>query len=163
MSRMLRRLMVGTFLGIVLLSAARAVTAEEPPAPDANKDQPAVLREQTIYIPYEKLRKVFEKEGRGVFLPYEKFRELWEAAREKTEPAVGPKPPVGAVITEAEHEATVSKDVVSVKAVLKIDLLTEGWHEIPLRLADAAITSATIGGQPARLLTDGGNLSLIHI
>ena len=27
------------------------------------------LREQSIYIPYEKLRKVFEQHGRGVFLP----------------------------------------------------------------------------------------------
>ncbi len=31
------------------------------------------IREQDIYIPYEKLRQVFEKHGRGVFLPYEKF------------------------------------------------------------------------------------------
>ena len=99
------------------------------------------LREQDIYIPYEKLRQVFERHGRGVFLPYEEFEELWRAAQEKNRPAAAARPPVGAVITEIENEATVAKDVVRVKATLKIDLLVEGWHEIPLRLADAAITA----------------------
>ena len=66
------------------------------------------------------------------------------------------RPPVGAVITEIENEATVAKDVVRVKATLKIDLLAEGWHEIPLRLADAAITAATLGGQPARIVGGPG-------
>ncbi len=110
------------------------------------------LREQDIYIPYEKLRQVFEKHGRGVFLPYEEFEQLWQAAQDKNRPAARPRPPVGAVITEIENEATVAKDVVRVKATLKIDLLVEGWHEIPLRLADAAITSATLGGQSARII-----------
>ena len=31
-------------------------------------------------------------------------------------------------------------------------MLTEGWHEIPLRLKDAAIRSAKIGDAPARLI-----------
>ena len=110
------------------------------------------LREQQIYIPYEKLRGVFEKHGRGVFLPYEKFEELWKAAQDKTRPAAEARPPVGAVITEIENEAVVAKDVVQVTAHVKIDLLSEGWHEVPLRLADAAIVRATIKNEPARLL-----------
>ena len=123
-----------------------------PAAPDAKpeaKPDPAdrSLREQDIYIPYEKLRQVFEKHGRGVFLPYEEFDELWQAAQDKTRPGRRAAPPVGAVITEIENEAAVSGDVVQVKAQLKIDLLTEGWHEVPLRLADAAIVRATLGGQ----------------
>ncbi|NLX96319.1 MAG: hypothetical protein GXY83_09085 [Rhodopirellula sp.] len=143
--------------GLLLVCTARATSAEQssPAAPEAaakTEKPPAVIREQTIYIPYEKLRKVFEKEGRGVFLPYEKFRELWEAAREKTAPQAGQQPPSAAVITEADNEATASKEVVRVQATLKIDLLREGWLKIPLRLSDAAITKATIGGQPARLI-----------
>ena len=66
------------------------------------------------------------------------------------------KPPVGALITEIENVATVEKDVVRVKAKVKIEVLAEGWIEIPLRLSDAAITSATIGGQPARILGEPG-------
>jgi hypothetical protein len=128
-----------------------------PTAPDVKPDvKPDAadrsLREQDIYIPYEKLRQVFEKHGRGVFLPYEEFDALWQAAQDKTRPAAEPRPPVGAVITEIENEAVVSGDVVQIKAKLTIDLLSEGWHEIPLRLADAAIVRATLHGEPARIL-----------
>ena len=127
--------------------------AEAPPQDARNGKS---LREQDIYIPYDKLRQVFERHGRGVFLPYEEFEALWRAAQEKTRPAAGVRPPVGAVITEIENEATVAKDVVRVKATVKIDLLAEGWHEIPLRLADAAITAATLGGEPARIVGGPG-------
>jgi len=131
--------------------------AEKDDAEKADKDDDAVpLREQTIYIPYEKLEGVFEKHGRGVFIPYEKFQELWKAARDKNVKPVEPKPPVGAVIGEIENEATVADDVVKVKALLKIEILTEGWNEVPLRLGDSAITSATIDGKPARIIGQAG-------
>ena len=61
-----------------------------------------------------------------MFLPYEQFQELWRAAREKTQPAAEPKPPAGAVITDIASEATVEKDVVRVKATLRIELLDRG-------------------------------------
>lgn len=135
-----------------------APAAKEAPKPD---DQEKVLREQSIYIPYEKLRKTFEKEGRGVFLPYEKFRELWDAAQQKLHAPADQKPPRGSIITEIESEATVAKDVVKVVAVLKIDLLAEGWNEVPLRLGDAAITRATLDGQPARITNDAAGYKLL--
>ncbi|HUE72001.1 MAG TPA: hypothetical protein VMP01_14030, partial [Pirellulaceae bacterium] len=112
------------------------------------------IREQTIYIPYAKLRAMFEKEGRGVFIPYEKFQELWNAARSAAAKIEELKPPVGALVTEIDSTATVQKDVVSVSAKVTIDVLTEGWHEIPLRLADSAIRSAKIGDEPARVIFD---------
>jgi len=124
----------------------------------ADDDQKAArentFRERTIYIPYEKLRKVFEARGRGVFLPYEEFQELWKAAREKRTPPSTDKPPVGALISEIENEGTVAGDVMQFKARLKIELLGKGWHKIPLRLSDAAITRATIAGKPARIISD---------
>ncbi len=152
-------------LCVVVLSTVIAVPlvpsapAQEPPATPSdagpeNGDEP-VIREQSIYIPYEKLRGVFEKEGRGVFLPYERFRELWEAAREKTRPPAEPEPPVGALITEVDNEAVAEKDVVRVKAVVKIEVIAKGWTAVPLRLADAAITQATLGDGPARIVPDG--------
>src|SRR5271157_2080121 len=130
---------------------AMAASAADSKA-DADNKADRSLREQEIYIPYEKLRGVFEKHGRGVFLPYEKFDELWRAAQDKTRPATEARPPVGAVITEIENEAVVAKDVVQVTAHVRIDLLSEGWHEVPLRLADAAVVRATIKNEPARLL-----------
>ena len=119
--------------------AAGNAWAQTPPK-DAKKSKDAEkaeqpIREQDVYIPYEKLRQVFEKHGRGVFLPYEKFQELWQAALEKSRPAAEQKPPVGALITEITNEATVEKDVVRVKARLKIEVLAEGWNEMSLRSA----------------------------
>ena len=128
--------------------------AVSPAATDGPSDKS--LREQDIYIPYEKLRQVFEKHGRGRVPPLRKVSELWRAAQEKTQPAAAPKPPVGAVITEIDNEATVEKDVVRVKAKLRIEVLAEGWTGVPLRLTDAAITAATLGGKPARIVGGAG-------
>jgi hypothetical protein len=120
-------------------------------------------REQTIYIPYEKLRQTFEKDGRGVFIPYERFQELWKAARAQERKPAEVKPPTPAVITMADSEATVGKEVVRVVAQLKIDLLASGWVEVPLRLDDVGVISASLiaadgSEEPARLAVaaDGG-------
>ena len=37
-----------------------------------------------------------------------------------------------------------------------IEVLTEGWHYVHLRLNDAAIRSATIGDKPARIIFESG-------
>ena len=108
--------LVAAVLAITVFSlpliAAEAAPAEKPPAPEAKAPAaepaaPPPIREESIYIPYAKLREVFEKEGRGVFLPYEKFQALWQAAREKTAPPPEVKPPVDALITEVDAAATV--------------------------------------------------------
>ncbi len=136
---LLQRFLLGASLALAL-SHPFFTRADDTKPGDLKPDTPVnmseekkdnSLREQDIYIPYDKLRSVFEKHGRGVYLPYEKFDELWKAAQDKTRPAAAPRPPVGAVITEIENEATVGKDVVQVTARLKIDLLSEGWHEVP--------------------------------
>ena len=118
----------------------------------AEKEKPFL--EETIYIPYDRLKKVFEKEGRGVFLPYEKFQELWKAARGKTQAIEPPERPVDALISEIDNEATIGDQVVDVTATLQIELLGEGWVEVPLRLNNSAIRSARIGEEPARLTFD---------
>lgn len=127
------------------VDAPQGDTSTEPP--DASEpEQP-----QTVYIPYTKLREVFEREGRGVFLPYTEFQKLWDASREKpTAPAPGP--PVDALITEVENEAVIEQDVVRVSARLTIELMKKGWLHIPLRLNNAALQSAKIDGQVARIL-----------
>ena len=89
------------------------------------------------------------------FLPYEKFQELWKKAQASEPRPVDDRPPVGAIVTEIANEATVERDVINVEASLQIELLNKGWHEVPLRLSDAAIRSATIDGQPARVLASG--------
>ena len=148
-------------LGLVLLGAVllMGMTVLQPLAAVGQEsrsgapEKPA-LREQTVYIPYEKLRDVFEQRGRGVFLPYEEFMTLWNAARAGVAAPESAGPPVKSMITESDSTATVSRDVMTVQAEIKIEVLAEGWHEIPLGLVGAAITRATLEGKPARLLFD---------
>ncbi|MBU0639020.1 MAG: hypothetical protein KKB50_09160 [Planctomycetes bacterium] len=149
---------LSTLLSAFIVLPCAAVT---PPGQDTQATSDPPPREQTIYIPYEKLREVFEREGRGVFLPYEEFQALWRAAREATAKPPEPGPPVAAMITAAHSEATVAEDVVQVRAQLSIEVLAEGWHEIPLRLGDAAIISATLGNEPARIVAGAGGYVLL--
>ena len=131
---------------------------KKPPAPKqktpvkVQASKPGTLREQTIYIPFEKLKEVFEKRGRGVFVPYEKFQELWKKAQQATTATKPKKAPVGSLVREMDSEATVVGEVVRVSATIKIDLLTKGWHEVPLRLTAAAIRSAKVGNDAARVI-----------
>ncbi len=133
-------------------------------AADAEEDSLPALREQSIYIPYNKLREVFEKQGRGVFLPYEKFQALWKQARANQAEPPEAQPPVGALIAEIRNEATVENDVVTVSATLTIELLSPGWHHVPLRLRQAAIRSARVAGEPAHVTFDPqtGYQLLVH-
>lgn len=125
-------------------------------------DKPArPIREQSIYIPYEKLQETFEKEGRGVFVPYERFQELWKAARASQVKRPESTAPVKAMITEISSRAAVETDVVRVQATVKIDLLEPGWLTIPIRLADAAVLAATVDGEPARLVPHQGGQALL--
>lgn len=138
---------------LLVLAFLAPVRGQDVPPQDGRRNE-TTLREQTIYIPYAKLRAMFEKEGRGVFLPYEKFQELWTAARAAAQKIEEIRPPLCAVITEIDSTAAVQKDVVVVSARVTIDLLTEGWHKIPLRLTDSAIRAARIGDEPARIVFD---------
>lgn len=154
---------VAGLLAVVLIATTSRAQEQAPPPEAADAAEPQPLREQTIYIPYQKLRGTFEADGRGVFLPYEQFQQLWEKARAAEEKQPDAQPPVGAIITDIVSEAVVEKDVVRVTAEVSIELLSKGWHEIPLRLADAAIRSATIDGEPARIVTtDAGTVLVVQ-
>ena len=63
-------------------------------------DKPDSINEQTIYVPYDKLRDVFERDGRGVFLPYDKFKKLWSQARDNQPKKAELTAPLGALITD---------------------------------------------------------------
>lgn len=121
-------------------------------AQDPNDDESS-LNEQTIYVPYEKLRETFERDGRGVFLPYDKFQQLWKQARANQPRKPEVKAPLGALITDIESTATLGKEIVNVDAKIKIELLKQGWHRVPLRLARAAIRTATIDDKEARMVS----------
>ena len=142
-----------SLLLIFLSLASAAVGLAQETKSDDKADSADSLNEQTIYVPYEELREVFERDGRGVFLPYDKFQQLWKQARENQPKKPDLKAPLGALITDIESTATLGKEIVNVDATIKIELLQEGWHRVPLRLAQTAIRTATIDDQEARIVS----------
>ena len=158
-ARLIAWSMLTTLLGLAW-PVAHAQTTDNPQPADQT---PVVERVQTVYVPYTKLREVFEKEGRGVFLPHAEFQKLWEAAHAKAAP-VEQAPPVDAIITEIDNVASIEQDVVQVSATLTIELLKQGWLRVPLQLNEVALQSATIDGAPARVTPapNGGYQLLIR-
>src|SRR6185436_19773484 len=69
---LLRRVVV---FALLCVAAVPAISPAQEPAKPMEPAKETPLKEQTIYVPYAKLRAMFEKEGRGVFLPYDKFQE----------------------------------------------------------------------------------------
>ena len=67
-----------------------------------------ITKEQTIYVPFEKLEQVFEKQGRGVFLPYREFLEMWNKLN-LPEKLKNTEPPVEGVLAGRELRGTRSR------------------------------------------------------
>ena len=154
------QLLLSLLIAVSLYYVPSIVRSQEAPpvaAPAAQQadiagEKKNSLFEQTIYVPYDKLSKVFESPSRGVFLPYDEFQKLWQAARAKNAVDNPVSIPLRSMITSISSEATVRGDVMQVSAKLSIQMLGLGWHEIPLRLADAAISEAEIDGETARII-----------
>jgi|GEM_PF-2967995 len=128
------------FLVLCLAALAglpRPVQAAEPDDGEAEVVRPD---QNTIYIPYKDLEKVFEKTGRGVFLPYEKFLELWKKSRP---PVLEGKeaPPLPAAVTAASYSGKVKEKTASFTAVYQIEAFKEGWSALPFPLENLAVSS----------------------
>ena len=100
-----------------------------------------ITKEQTIYVPFEKLEDVFGKEERGVFLPYREFLEMWNRLNlpeklKKTEP------PVEGVLAAANYVGKVTGDVAEIKAKLSFEALKEGWSKLALGAGELSIAEA---------------------
>jgi hypothetical protein len=116
-----------------LAKEAFAEKAAEPPK--------TVTKEQTIFVPFDKLEEVFGKEERGVFLPYREFLEMWNKLNlpeklKKTEP------PVEGVLAAANYVGKVTGDVAEIKAKLSFEALKEGWSKLSLGAGDLSIAEA---------------------
>jgi len=95
-----------------------------------------------VYVPYENLKGVFEKEGQGVFLPYTEFQRLWRAARDK--PAAVAEAPFEYLISTARFKGQVAEEIATLKLELTIDILSDDWVQVPLGLREVAVSKATL-------------------
>jgi hypothetical protein len=143
---------------VAVLIAVMAVPAFAGEKPAAEK--PGEPRVRTVYVPYRELKKVIEKEGPGVFLPYPEFEKLWREAHPET-PRVVEKPPVDALIAAASYVGSVDNKMARITATFDIEVLKEGWVELPVALQFIAITGAKLDGREAMLQAEKGSYKLL--
>ena len=117
----------------VQLLVTPAVAQEDPPAASDDADEASML-ERMIYVPYRKLRDVFDKQDASVVVPYADYLKMLE---KMTEPK-GTKPLDG-VITQANYTTTIEGDVARVAVELKVLVTGKAWVRVPVAFGDAAI------------------------
>ncbi len=153
------------------LGAPRGAPGAEKPAPAAAKGPAAakeaagpVLVEKTVYVPYEDLQKVYEKEGRGIFLPYEEFLKLWTAAQPKPPDPPPDVPPAPAVVRGGTYTGSVSSsatgEVARLAASFEIEALKKGWSELSLPFKGVAVESVEISSPRAHFVSKEGTYAL---
>ena len=93
-----------------------------------------------VYVPYEELKGVFEKADQGVFLPYKEFQKLWRAAQSK--PAGVSEAPFEYLVSTARFDGKVEGELATLRLKLTIDILSDGWVQVPIGLGEVAVAHA---------------------
>ena len=155
--------MLRAYLTALLLSLQIVVFAGEdtqPPASTAGETK-IIVRERNVYVPYEKLKETFEKEGRGVFLPYEEFLKLWNAGQPKIEKKEEIRPPSDAVISGGSYTGVAKESAVRFEVTYKIKALGKNWSKLLLPLRNTALESVTVSDPQAVFAPEGDGYALL--
>lgn len=111
----------------------------------------------SIYIPFEKLKEVFGEEGATAVMPYLDLQKLWKLLDQQ-----GKDKAPEAVIVQADYAVSVEKSVARVTATLKLKALKAGWSSVPLPFGQASIGKLTAGDERILLRGTGpGNYELL--
>lgn len=80
---------------------------------------------------------------------------------EKDNVTLPEKPPVDFIISGVDYRGVVKEKTASITAIYDLEVLKDGWVEIPLLSSDVAIVSAKLDGKRISLLTKNGRHELI--
>lgn len=155
--KLLHLSLAAALLGI---QGAQPLRAQAPAAKAPEKPR-QVVRQETVYVPYEKLKEIFEKEGRGIFLPYEEFLRLWHAAQPKPPEPPPDEPPAPAVIRGGSYTGSVSGEVVRFDVTYEMDALKDGWSELELPLKGVALESVELSSPQALFSAQGDSYRVL--
>ncbi|MEX0703549.1 MAG: hypothetical protein WD069_15750 [Planctomycetales bacterium] len=129
-------------------------------ADEAAADDPEIL-EKLIYVPYQNVKAVLERQKGTVFLPYVEYLRLWQRSERGAAMAAAP---VDAVITEAHYRATIEQDRARIAATLTVQVLGKPWAEVPVRFGKAAVGQVSGGNEDNPVILRGtgdGTYSLL--
>ena len=119
----------GVVFTLIVCVACLSSLAQEAAGPDK------------VYVPYEKLKSVFESDKQGVFLPYDEFRKLWQAAQ--AAPAGVGKAPAPYLISTGRFTGKVGDKLATMQLELTVDILADGWVETPIALGEVAVANVS--------------------
>ncbi|MFO0868071.1 MAG: hypothetical protein U0935_03915 [Pirellulales bacterium] len=116
-----------------------------PPGP------PVAVPADSIVIPYDQDEMNGPARAQRMLVPYDTYVELWNLAY--PDRRLGSKPPpVPFAWAGAEYTATLGAgDHLVLQGKLRLRVFQEGVIDVPLTLAGAVFTSATVDGQPAQI------------
>ncbi|MFK7822257.1 MAG: hypothetical protein AB8G99_26410, partial [Planctomycetaceae bacterium] len=110
-----------------------ALAQDDPPASTDTGDEKSML-ERMIYVPYRKLRDVFDKQDASVVVPYADYLKMLEKIAEPKDAK-----PLDGVITQAAYSTTIEGDVARVEVELKVLVTGKPWVRVPVSFGNAAI------------------------
>lgn len=142
-----------------LLVGALALPAfgQENTAPESVQQDTDSAIERLIYVPYRKLRDVFQNQDASAVLPYKEYLRLLEAMMQ---PKSGAR--IDAVITESAYTAEVAGDLARIAVRMQVLVTGDPWVRVPVTFGDAAIGRVTADrGQVLLQGTGDGKYALL--
>ena len=105
-----------------------------------------------VYVPVDDLDAVISRDTGGVMLSREEYEELERTARAAV-PGL-PRHPSGAALAQADYAARIADDQLLVTVTAEVTSFNNGWARVTLPSGGAAVESATLDDQPAKLTRD---------
>ncbi|MHC4463936.1 MAG: hypothetical protein ACYS30_21250 [Planctomycetota bacterium] len=133
--------MYGRYFTVIVILCGISIPLASVGSAAGDKNNKGILPSK-VYVPYEKLKGVFEKEEQGVFLSYKEFQKLWRAAQGR--PAGVSEAPFEYLISAARFKGKVKEELATLQLRLTIDILAEGWVQVPVGLGGVAVSEATL-------------------
>ena len=122
--------------GLPLLLLFPGFASAQSPTPT-----PAPTTVRSVYLPYDKLEQIFEKEGQGVFLPYREFIDMWNKVN-MAEVVKKSEPPVDGILASAHYTGKVTGEIVTIDAKLNFESLKQGWSALSLGTTNLNVADA---------------------
>lgn len=119
---------------LLLVAFCVPASAQDDPPAGVGEEKADSAIERLIYLPYRKLRDVFDKQDASVVLPYGEYLKMLDRLMEPK-----PAPPLDAVITAANYKAAVEGDVARVAVQMSVLVTGEPWVKVPVAFGEAAI------------------------
>ncbi|HZU98953.1 MAG TPA: hypothetical protein VFF73_19755, partial [Planctomycetota bacterium] len=119
----------------------------------------ANAQDHRVYVPYDPDHP--EKKTDKVFVPDDVYEQLWRKAHPEAKSTEKPTPPAPYAMSSVNYEGAVSAQGLKLNATFRVQVLQEGWVEVPLGLEGASILSQTIAPEGAKLRPSATGTTLL--